>query len=220
MKKSILVLLISILGISINLEAQTYDFKSLINGNTIYFKVKNTRNKSVEIVSELSTLPYYKDNTKKPLGKLILPDTVIDNGIMYFTNSIGDNAFSNCSEITSVTIPSLVVSIGKNAFQNCTSIDSVFFNAEKCKYFGEEKYLAFDGCNNLKTLVIGDNVTRIPGFAFAGVISLTTIVANPINPPKIKGNTFRDVPREISVYIYYSALENYKEDYFWKEFNN
>ncbi|MFA7081496.1 MAG: leucine-rich repeat domain-containing protein [Bacteroidales bacterium] len=220
MKKSILFLLISILGISISAEAQTYDFKSLINENTIYFKVKNVKERKVEIVSEIPTSPYYESNTTRPVGNLILPDTIIDNGIMYFINSIGDYAFSNCTEITSVTIPSLVVSIGKGAFQNCISLDSVFFNAENCKHFGEEKFLAFEGCNNISKLIIGDNVKRIPAFSFAGISSLKTIMANPITPPKIKGTTFKGVSKHIDVYIYYSAQEGYKEDYFWKEFNN
>ena len=39
--------------------------------------------------------------------------------------AIGQKAFSGCSSLTSVTIPDSVTSIGKNAFYNCSSLPSV-----------------------------------------------------------------------------------------------
>src|SRR5436190_15739971 len=39
--------------------------------------------------------------------------------------SIGDFAFSNCTNLTSVTIPNSVISIGQQAFGNCTALTSV-----------------------------------------------------------------------------------------------
>ena len=39
--------------------------------------------------------------------------------------SIGDDAFSWCSSLTSVTIPNSVTSIGDSAFSHCSSLTSV-----------------------------------------------------------------------------------------------
>ena len=40
-------------------------------------------------------------------------------------NSIDNNAFYNCTGLTSVTIPNSVTSIGSNVFQNCSSLESI-----------------------------------------------------------------------------------------------
>ena len=39
--------------------------------------------------------------------------------------SIGDNAFSNCSRLTSVTIPNSVTSIGDGVFYGCRGLTSI-----------------------------------------------------------------------------------------------
>lgn len=46
---------------------------------------------------------------------------LIESGV----TSIGDDAFAECSEITSVTIPASVTSIGKMAFADCTARTSI-----------------------------------------------------------------------------------------------
>ena len=55
----------------------------------------------------------------KPTGILEIPATVTVDNVEYSVTSIGNNAFSNCTGLTSVTIPNSVTSIGNNAFSNC-----------------------------------------------------------------------------------------------------
>ena len=42
--------------------------------------------------------------------------------------TIGNNAFADCSSLSSVTIPNSVTTIGNDAFYNCTSLSNINFN--------------------------------------------------------------------------------------------
>ena len=72
---------------------------------------------------------------------------VIENGV----TSIGNNAFYNCSSLTSVTIPSSVTSIGNNAFYDCTSLTSVTIPGSVTS-IGDR---AFYGCSSLTDVYYG-----------------------------------------------------------------
>lgn len=57
-------------------------------------------------------------------GKATVPDKI--NGLPVV--SIGDSAFTNCTTLTSVTIPGSVTNIGNRAFWGCTNLASVYFD--------------------------------------------------------------------------------------------
>ena len=58
---------------------------------------------------------------KNASGELVIPSTYEDKPV----TSIGVNAFSRCSGLTSVTIPDSVTKIGDRAFLGCSSLTSV-----------------------------------------------------------------------------------------------
>ena len=60
-------------------------------------------------------------------GDILIPSTVIYNGVSYSVTGIGNYAFSGLTSITSVTIPESVTSIGYFAFGECDSLASVIF---------------------------------------------------------------------------------------------
>ncbi|MBR2450644.1 MAG: leucine-rich repeat domain-containing protein [Paludibacteraceae bacterium] len=69
------------------------------------------------------------------------------------TRVIGYKAFSNCSSLTSITIPNSVTSIGKYAFSSCSSLTSVTIGNSVTSI----GYYAFDNCSALnKTNFTGD----------------------------------------------------------------
>ncbi|MBP5687696.1 MAG: leucine-rich repeat protein [Muribaculaceae bacterium] len=61
-------------------------------------------------------------------GELIIPETVTRNGKTYTVTEIDWEAFSNCSNLTSVSIPSTIKKIGLFAFYGCTSLTEVKIN--------------------------------------------------------------------------------------------
>ena len=92
---------------------------------------------------------------------------VIPDGV----TSIVDNAFKDCSELTSVEIPNSVTSIGSNAFRGCTSLTSITI-PNSVTSIGSN---AFSGCTSLTSITIPNSVTSIDEYAFYGCTSLTSI---------------------------------------------
>ena len=91
---------------------------------------------------------------------------IIEDGI----TRIGKNAFIDCPNVTSITLPNSVTSIGENAFRGC-SIDELVIPDGVTTI---EKY-AFGSCEQLSEITISDNVTFIGEYAFAGFNNLSKI---------------------------------------------
>lgn len=101
--------------------------------------------------------------------------------------SIDNNAFSNITYITSVTISNSVTSIGNNAFNNCSEMKSVTLS-NNVTQIGNT---AFSGCKKLPSITIPNSVTNIGTSAFAYCEALTSvIISNSVT--SIKDNTFRN----------------------------
>lgn len=89
---------------------------------------------------------------------------------------IGDNVFSDFSEVTTVTFSGTnITSIGENAFSGCSSLKSIDFKNVNKLTIGKN---AFEGCDSLKTVTAGKGGTVIGANAFASLDSLTTVNLN------------------------------------------
>jgi len=99
--------------------------------------------------------------------------------------SIGDEAFSDCSGLTSVTIGDGVKSIGDLAFSGCSGLTSVTIG-NSVTSIGNS---AFSGCSGLTSVTIGDGVTSIGNNAFSGCSGLTSVTI-PDSVTSIGNNAF------------------------------
>ena len=85
--------------------------------------------------------------------------------------SIGSNTFSGCSGLTSITIPKSVTSIGSYAFSDCSGLTSITI-PDSVTSIGSN---AFSDCSGLTSITIPDSVTSIGSSAFRGCSGLTSI---------------------------------------------
>ncbi len=119
-------------------------------------------------------------------GNLVFPATLTtigDNAFSYNYNlsgdlelptsliTIGNNVFNDCLNLTGIlTIPENVTWIGMRSFVNCR-FSEIHFNAINCESMGWDEnhqyiYYVFWLNSNLQKIVIGENVTQIPDYAF------------------------------------------------------
>ena len=110
--------------------------------------------------------------------------------------SIGDNAFSGCTGLTSITIPGSVTSIGSYAFHGCTGLTSVTIGKGVTSIGG----FAFEGCTGLTSITIPDSVTSIDEYAFWGCAGLTSITI-PDSVTSIGDGAFSGCDKIQDVYI-------------------
>ncbi len=88
--------------------------------------------------------------------------------------SIGGKAFHYCDNLQSIVIPAGVTSIGNETFRYCKSLTSVTF-AEGSQLTSIGGY-AFYNCNSLQSIVIPEGVTSIGSYAFYYCSSLKVVV--------------------------------------------
>lgn len=185
--------------------ARAFDFAIRLNsGDTLYFEVSDAVRHLATVVPPSDDGPDYYKGHGKISGVLVIPSEVIFEGQSYTVTTIGERAFSGCTDIRMVSIPSTVTTIGSYAFYGCTGINdpvvigenvtrvglsafygctqlpAVVFKARRCEFMGGSLATSvFGNCGRLKKVTIAEEVTRIPDYAFCGVDALSSNVSFP-----------------------------------------
>ena len=109
-----------------------------------------------------------------------LANVTIPNGV----TAIGDEAFYRCKSLTSITVPNSVTSIGDGAFYDCSGeliIDNQALVEQDYSssdypaisyYYSRSNWLLG---NDFTKLTIGENITRIGNYTFAGCNALAEV---------------------------------------------
>ncbi len=105
-------------------------------------------------------------------GSVVIPEQILWADIYYTVTKIGDNAFSQCSTLTSIEMSDMIDTIGDYAFFMCNKLETVTFPFNRLKYIGKD---AFAFCNTLNLNAIPSSVTYIGESAFAGCSELNSI---------------------------------------------
>lgn len=176
--KQKLLLFLSLLIVTIG-QSQTF------NDGQLEYRVTDATNNHVSVK---------KFNNICPVGDVVIPETISDNGITYTVTSLAKDAFRDCTAVASVTMPDTVTSIGSFAFYQCSDIlsisipDGVTHLSESvfayCRFLHTIDLpnqlesigdMVFAGCQNLRNIVLPNTVTSIGGSAFLQCKSLTNI---------------------------------------------
>jgi hypothetical protein len=95
----------------------------------------------------------------------------------YLVTGIGEGAFYDETNLTSVTVPDGVKSIGDSAFTFCNNLQTVTLGYNLANIGNS----AFWGCNSLTSVALQRNVITIGDNAFSECISLGAINVDPLN---------------------------------------
>ena len=133
----LLATLLSMAGIT----AQAHDIEEDNGeGTMIFYSWTDEDHTALEVVSNGDGWKYG--------GDVVIPASVNHEGESYPVTRIGDQAFYECRELTSVTIPEGVTAIGNEAFGRCNELTSVIIPGSMAT-IGEA---AFQGCGNLNSI--------------------------------------------------------------------
>ena len=100
-------------------------------------------------------------------GDVVIPSTLGGYPLV----EIGGDAFSDCTSLTSVTIPGSVTKISGGAFSGCTSLREIMFPNSVTEIAGS----AFSYCTSLMEVTIPGSVTKIGYYAFSDCTSLREV---------------------------------------------
>ena len=123
----------------------------------------------------------------------VVPEQIRHNGKNYTVTTISGGrtystgAFANCTNLTSIEIPSSIISIGGYAFYKCSGLTSIAIPTSVISIGSD----AFYKCTGLTNIEIPSSVTSIGSYAFYGCTSLSSI-AIPTSVTCIEGSTFRN----------------------------
>ena len=151
-----------------------------ITQNTYYNRIYYT-------TSDNKIVDYNKDANWE--GAQIISNTYTNGqGVITFDKDIteiGDRAFRQCYNLTSISIPSKVVTIEESAFCNCINLTNITIPNN----INTIENSTFSGCSSLTSINLPDSLISIKSDAFYGCSSLTSVTI-PNSVGEIESNPF------------------------------
>ena len=159
MKTSIKSILL-VLAILLPALVSAHDFE--VNG--IYYNINGNE----------ATITYqgsYPTESDEYSGDVVIPSTVSYNGTTYRVTAIGQSAFQECMNLTSIEIPNTVTTIGNYSFERCYRLRDIEIPSSVTTIGNS----AFCYCDGLTVVDIPNSVTAIGNATFQSCDELTTV---------------------------------------------
>ena len=181
--------------------------------------------------ASVASYSYYK-------GAVVIPETISVDGKAYTVTSLGENCFSGCWGLKSITIPNSVTRIGEYCFSSCGGLESIVVESGNTVYDSRENCNAiietatntmlsgcrnttipnsvtslggycFWGCSGLTSITIPNSVTSLGRYCFYGCSGLTEVHANRETPPATGSGIFEACYSLQTIYVPTGSSANY-----------
>lgn len=177
MRRSILLTVIGLFALCIGLKAEVY---SGACGDSIAWSLDTeTGVLAIEGKGEIAFVTTYNQETEEweqPKTWLQYKDKISSARIAEGVTCIGYEAFKDCSNLVSVSIPNSVTRIESSAFSGCSALKSLDIPNSVTHI----ENFAFSDCSALKSLDIPNSVTSMGQCVFDGCDSLEYEIENDV----------------------------------------
>ena len=135
-----------------------------------------------------TTLSVVSDGENTYSGDIVIPETVTFSGETYTVDDIGDAAFYNCTELTSLTLPNTIKVIG---------------------------FHSISGCPKLMVLDLPAGMVQVFSNAFSDNPNLDYIFVHSIEPFYLWSGAFDEINDHFKIVVPCGALEAFEDDTDW-----
>ena len=210
-------------------SALAYDFYK----DGIYYNIISKDDRTVEVArSEGGLFGNYSE------AEYTIPSKVIYAKTTYTVIAIEEYAFSDCSSLASIDIPSSVTTIGEHAFSNCIRLTSVDMTGSSVTTIGDGAFYAcssltsidlpgslttiwkraFAYCSSLALIDLPSSLTTIDEEAFYGCSSLVSVYCRATTPPSAEYDIFPDETLQGTLYVPIGTKADYEAVDPWRNF--
>ena len=153
------------------------------NGKAIITKCNDKSSKEIIIPSTIGNYPVIEIGNYAFNNNYTVEKVIISTGI----KNINQGAFTECSNINSLSLPDTVEKIGPSAFAFCSKLQEIQFPSS----LSIVDYASFRNCESLTSIYIRDNIKIIEKYAFEGCKNLNKItIGNGVT--EIQHTAFKD----------------------------
>ena len=152
--------------------------------------------KTVVIPSTVKRIEQNAFNGNQTLEKVIMQEKINEDGTIEGVEYIGNKAFAECPNLTTVQMANSVKEVGNQIFYGDRKLENINIS-KNLKIINS--YM-FSDCINLTNIEIPEGVTRIIGYAFRSCTNLNKIKI-PSTMKSIDGTAFNNCPNVTNIEI-------------------